>query len=156
MGPAKQRLGLRGRHSPLRTIPVHWSFACNSVNSAWVAWLCWLGLPRAIRCPLTPLERNYKVREVVFKSRGQLILLSCEDVWKWVKRMVATSKVTVWCNLLKMEGIRKYMEEISLRVLKDQGRRRKFGPEGDEVTRGWKKLHGEGFHNLSFSIICLW
>lgn len=138
MGPTKQRLRLRGRHNPLRTIPVHWSFACNSVKSAWVAWFCWLGLPRAIRCPPTPLERNYRGREVVFKSRGQWILLSCEDIWTCVKRMVATSKVTLWCNLLKMESTRKYMEEISLRVLKDQGRRREYGPKREERTRGWK------------------
>jgi hypothetical protein len=25
--------------------------------------------------------------------------------------------------------------------------RRIFGPEGDEVTRGWRELHNEEFHN---------
>lgn len=141
MGPAKQRLRLRGRHNPLRTIPVHWSFACNSVNSAWVAWFYWLGLPRAIRCLPTPLERNYKGREVVFKRRGQWIWLSCEDVWTRVKRMVATSKVTLMCNLLKIESTRMFMEEINIRVLKEKGRRRKFCPKREEITRGWKQSY---------------
>jgi hypothetical protein len=26
--------------------------------------------------------------------------------------------------------------------------RRIFGPKGDEVTGGWRKLHNEGLHNL--------
>jgi hypothetical protein len=50
--------------------------------------------------------------------------------------MVATSKVTLWCNLLKIENTRKYMEEIILKVLKDPGRRRKFGPKREEIKRG--------------------
>jgi hypothetical protein len=47
------------------------------------------------------------------------------------------------------------MEEIILKVLKDPGRRRKFGPKREEIKRGWEKLHGEAFHNLSFSVIYL-
>jgi hypothetical protein len=35
------------------------------------------------------------------------------------------------------------MEENRLRVL-----RRIFGPKGDEVTGGWRKLHNEELHNL--------
>jgi hypothetical protein len=34
-------------------------------------------------------------------------------------------------------------EEYRLRVL-----RRIFGPKGDEVTGGWRKLHNEELHNL--------
>jgi hypothetical protein len=128
----------------------------TALNSAWVAWFYWLGLPRAIRCPPTLLGRNYEGREVVFKSRGQWILLSCEDIWTWVKWMVATSKVDLWCNLLKIENTRKYMEEISSRVLKKRGRRRKFDLKREEITRDWKKkLRDKAFHNLSFLIIWL-
>lgn len=66
--------------------------------------------------------------------------------------MIATSRVTTWCNPLKIEGTRKCMEEINLRVIKDQGRLRNFGPKGGGNTR-MKKLHNETFHNLSFSIV---
>jgi hypothetical protein len=26
-----------------------------------------------------------------------------------------------------------------------------FGPRGEEVTGGWRKLHNEGLHNLNYS-----
>jgi hypothetical protein len=33
-------------------------------------------------------------------------------------------------------------------VFENRVLRRIFGPKGDEVTRGWRKLHNEELHNL--------
>jgi hypothetical protein len=33
-------------------------------------------------------------------------------------------------------------------VFENRGLRRIFGPKGDEVIRGWRKLHNEELHNL--------
>jgi hypothetical protein len=46
-------------------------------------------------------------------------------------------------------------EEHRLRVFENRALRRIFGPKGDEVTGGWRKLHNEELHNLysSSSII---
>jgi hypothetical protein len=38
--------------------------------------------------------------------------------------------------------------EHRLRVFTNNVLRRIFGPNRDEVTRGWKKLHNEELHNL--------
>jgi hypothetical protein len=40
------------------------------------------------------------------------------------------------------------MEEHRLRVFENRVLRRIFGPERDEVTEGWRKLHNEELHNL--------
>jgi hypothetical protein len=39
-------------------------------------------------------------------------------------------------------------EEHRLRVFENRVLRRIFGPKGDEVTGGWRKLHNEKLHNL--------
>jgi hypothetical protein len=39
-------------------------------------------------------------------------------------------------------------EEHRLRVIENRVLRRIFGPKRDEVTKGWRKLHNEEFHNL--------
>jgi hypothetical protein len=39
-------------------------------------------------------------------------------------------------------------EENRLRVFEDKVLRRIFGPGKDEVTRGWRKVHNEEFHDL--------
>jgi hypothetical protein len=45
--------------------------------------------------------------------------------------------------------------EHRLRVFENRVLRRIFGPKGDEVTGGWRKLYNEELHNLycSLSII---
>jgi hypothetical protein len=40
------------------------------------------------------------------------------------------------------------LEEHRLRVFENRVLRRIFGPERDEVTGGWRKLHNEEIHNL--------
>jgi hypothetical protein len=42
-------------------------------------------------------------------------------------------------------------EEQRLRVFENRVLRRIFGPKRDELTRGWRKLHNEEFHNLQSS-----
>jgi hypothetical protein len=42
----------------------------------------------------------------------------------------------------------KLREEHSLRVFQNRVLRRIFGPNRDEVTGGWRKLHNEELHNL--------
>jgi hypothetical protein len=39
-------------------------------------------------------------------------------------------------------------EECRLRMLEDRVMRRIFGPNGDEITEEWKKLHNEEFNDL--------
>jgi hypothetical protein len=39
-------------------------------------------------------------------------------------------------------------EEPRLRVFENRVLRRIFGPKRDEVTKGWRKLHNEGLHNV--------
>jgi hypothetical protein len=39
-------------------------------------------------------------------------------------------------------------EEHRLRVFENRVLRRIFGPERDEVTSGWRKLHNEELHGL--------
>jgi hypothetical protein len=39
-------------------------------------------------------------------------------------------------------------EEHRLRVFENRVLRRIFGPKGDEVTGGWRKLHNEELHNV--------
>jgi hypothetical protein len=39
-------------------------------------------------------------------------------------------------------------EEYRLRVFGNRVLRRIFGPKRDQVTRDWRKLHGEELHNL--------
>jgi hypothetical protein len=39
-------------------------------------------------------------------------------------------------------------EEHRLRVFENRVLRRIFGPKGDEMTGGWRKLHNEELHNL--------
>jgi hypothetical protein len=39
-------------------------------------------------------------------------------------------------------------EEHRLRVFENRVLRRIFGPNRDEVTGGWRKLHNEELHNL--------
>jgi hypothetical protein len=39
-------------------------------------------------------------------------------------------------------------EKRRLRVFENRVLRRIFGPKGDEVTVGWRKLHNEELHNL--------
>jgi hypothetical protein len=39
-------------------------------------------------------------------------------------------------------------EEHKLRMFENRVQRRIFGPKGDEVTGGWRKLHNEELHNL--------
>jgi hypothetical protein len=39
-------------------------------------------------------------------------------------------------------------EEQRLRVFEKKVLKRMFGPERDEVTGGWRKLHNEELHNL--------
>jgi hypothetical protein len=40
------------------------------------------------------------------------------------------------------------LEEHRLRVFENRVMRRIFGPKGNEVTGGWRKLHNEQLHNL--------
>jgi hypothetical protein len=42
----------------------------------------------------------------------------------------------------------KLREEHRLRMFENRVLRRIFGPERDEVTGGWRKLHNEELHNL--------
>jgi hypothetical protein len=42
-------------------------------------------------------------------------------------------------------------EEHRLRVFENRVLRRIIGPKRDEVTREWRKLHGEELHNLYLS-----
>jgi hypothetical protein len=42
-------------------------------------------------------------------------------------------------------------EEYRLRVFENRVLRRIFGPQRDEITRGWRKLHKEELHNLYYS-----
>jgi hypothetical protein len=46
------------------------------------------------------------------------------------------------------------MEEHRLRVFENRVLRRIFGPNRDEVTGGWRKLHNEELHNL-YSSPCI-
>jgi hypothetical protein len=48
-------------------------------------------------------------------------------------------------------------EEHVLRVFENRVLKRIFGPKGDEVSGGWRKLHNEELHNLysSLSIITM-
>jgi hypothetical protein len=39
-------------------------------------------------------------------------------------------------------------KEYRLRVFENRVLRRIFGPKGDEVIGGWRKLHNEELHNL--------
>jgi hypothetical protein len=39
-------------------------------------------------------------------------------------------------------------EEHRLRVSENRVLRTTFGPKGDQVTEGWRKLHNEELHNL--------
>jgi hypothetical protein len=39
-------------------------------------------------------------------------------------------------------------EENRLRVFENRVLRRKFGPKGEEVAGGWRRLHKEELHNL--------
>jgi hypothetical protein len=39
-------------------------------------------------------------------------------------------------------------QDHRLKVFENMVLRRIFGPERDEVTRGWRKLHNEELHNL--------
>jgi hypothetical protein len=45
-------------------------------------------------------------------------------------------------------------EEHRLRVFENTILRRIFGPEKDEVTREWRKLHSEELHNFYSSPNC--
>jgi hypothetical protein len=42
-------------------------------------------------------------------------------------------------------------EEYRLRVFENRALRRIFGPKGNEVTGGWRKLHNEELNNLHSS-----
>jgi hypothetical protein len=42
-------------------------------------------------------------------------------------------------------------EERRLRVFENRVLRGIFGPKGDEVTGGWRKLHNEELHNSNYS-----
>ena len=42
-------------------------------------------------------------------------------------------------------------EERRLRVFENKVLRRVFGPESDEVTGEWRKLHNDGINDLYFS-----
>jgi hypothetical protein len=44
-------------------------------------------------------------------------------------------------------------EEHRLRLFENRVLRRIFGPERDEVTGGWRKLHNEVLHNLYSTLI---
>jgi hypothetical protein len=45
-------------------------------------------------------------------------------------------------------------EEYRLRVFENRVLRRIFGPQRDEVTGGWRKLHNEELHNV-YSSPCI-
>ena len=48
-------------------------------------------------------------------------------------------------------------EERRLRVFENRALRRVFGPERDEVTGEWRKLHNEELNDLySLPILCGW
>jgi hypothetical protein len=44
-------------------------------------------------------------------------------------------------------GLLTLRKEHGLRVFEDKALRRIFGPKGDKMTGGWRKLHNE-IHNL--------
>jgi hypothetical protein len=45
-------------------------------------------------------------------------------------------------------GLFALRESLGLRVFENRVLRRVFGPERDEVTGGWRKLHNEKLHSL--------
>jgi len=47
-------------------------------------------------------------------------------------------------------------EERRLRMFENRVLRRIFGPERDEVTREWRKLHNEELNGLYFSPTTIW
>jgi hypothetical protein len=53
-------------------------------------------------------------------------------------------------QLTKLEALI-LREEHRLRVVENRVLRRIFGPKGDDVTGGWRKLHIEELHNLCSS-----
>jgi hypothetical protein len=61
------------------------------------------------------------------------------DQWRALVNTVMSGCET-WSLILR--------EEHRLWVFEDSVLRRIFGPKGDEVTRGWRKLHNEELHNL--------
>jgi hypothetical protein len=48
---------------------------------------------------------------------------------------------------------RENLKSYRLRVFENRVVRRTFGPEKNEVTGGWRKLHNEELHNLYSSSI---
>jgi hypothetical protein len=48
-------------------------------------------------------------------------------------------------------GCEALREEHRLRVFENRVLRRIFGPQRDEVTREWRKLHNEKLHDLDYS-----
>jgi hypothetical protein len=68
------------------------------------------------------LSKNVKIR--IYKTVILPVLYGCET----------------WSLTLR--------EEHRLRVFENWVLRRIFGPERDEVTGGWRKLHNEELHNL--------
>jgi hypothetical protein len=48
-------------------------------------------------------------------------------------------------------GLLQEARNTRVTVFENKVLRRIFGPKGDEVTRGWRKLHNEKLHNLYYS-----
>jgi hypothetical protein len=62
-------------------------------------------------------------------------------------------KTIILCVVLySCEACLTLQEEHSWRVFENEVLRRTVGPTREEVTREWKRLHNEGFHNICSSL----
>jgi hypothetical protein len=60
-----------------------------------------------------------------------------------------SQNVRVYFNAEILEGLNKLIKKRNEHQIHSvQNLRRIFGPKGNEVTRGWRKLHNEKLHNL--------
>jgi hypothetical protein len=62
------------------------------------------------------------------------------EIYKTIILPVVLSGRETWCLTIR--------EERRLRVFENRVRRRIFGPNRDEVTGEWRKLHSEELHML--------
>jgi hypothetical protein len=60
-----------------------------------------------------------------------------------IYRIISLSVVLYGCETWSLT----LREKRRLRVLGNRVLRRKFGPQRDEVTGGWKKVHNEELHD---------
>jgi hypothetical protein len=87
----------------------------------------------------------------VFSTLAPLIIGERKHVKIRIYKTIILPVVLYGCETWSL----KVREEHRLRVFENRVLRRVFGPKGDEVIGGWRKLHNEELHNLysSSSII---